>query len=48
MGNGRVLYGIVHGAGNAVLMRGGACAAELRLMGFGVGSCCVGVCIFDV
>ena len=29
------LYGIVHGAGNAMLRRGGACAAELRLMGLG-------------
>ncbi len=27
------LYGSVHGVGNAMLMRGGACAAELRLMG---------------
>lgn len=26
------LWGIVHGVGNAILMRGGACAAELRLM----------------
>ena len=26
------LWGIVHGVGNAMLMRGGACAAELRLM----------------
>ncbi len=48
VGNGRVLCGIVHGAVNAMLMRGGACAAELRLMGLGVGSRCVGVCIFDV
>ena len=47
-GNGRVLCGIVHGAGNAMLMRGGACAAELCLMGLGVSSCCAGVCIFDV
>ena len=30
------LCGIVHGAENAILMRGGACAAELRLMGLGV------------
>ena len=30
------LYGIVHGAGNTMLMRDGACAAELRLMGLGV------------
>ncbi len=28
--------GIVHGVGNAMLMRGGTCAAELRLMGLGV------------
>ena len=48
VGNGRVLCGIVHVAGNAMLMRGGACAAELRLMGLGVSSCCGGVCIFDV
>ncbi len=33
LGNGRFLYGIVHGEGNAMLMRGGACTAELRLMG---------------
>ena len=33
------LYGIVHGAGNAMLIRGGACTAELRLMGLGVGTC---------
>jgi hypothetical protein len=33
------LYGSVHGAGNAMLMRGGACAAELRLMGLWVASC---------
>ena len=32
------LYGSVHGAGNAMLMRGGACAAELRLMGLWVAS----------
>ena len=37
---------IVHGAGNAILMRGGACAAELRLMGLGVGSRCATVCVF--
>ena len=29
---GLFLWGIVHGVGNAMLMRGGACAAELRLM----------------
>jgi hypothetical protein len=33
------LCGIVHGVGNDMLMRGGACAAELRLMGLGVVSC---------
>ena len=32
-----VLCGIVHGAGNAILMRGGACAAERRFMGLGAG-----------
>jgi hypothetical protein len=48
VGNGRFLCGIVHGAGNAMLMRGGAYAAELRLMGLGVCSRCDGVCIFDV
>jgi hypothetical protein len=48
VGNGRVLCGIVHGAGNAMLMRGGACAAELRLMGLGFRSCCGDICIFDV
>ena len=32
------LYGSVHGAGNGMLMRGGACAAELRLMGLCVTS----------
>jgi hypothetical protein len=32
------LYGSVHGAGNAMLMRGGACAAELRLLGLWVAS----------
>ena len=41
-----VLCGIVYGAGNAVLMRGGACATELRLMGLGVGSRCAMVCVF--
>jgi hypothetical protein len=41
VGNGRFLCGIVHGAGNAMLMRGGAYAAELRLMGLGVVSCFV-------
>ena len=40
------LCGIVHGVGNAMLMRGGACAAELRLMGLGVGSRCAKVCVF--
>jgi hypothetical protein len=42
VGNGRVVYGIVHGAGNALLMRGGACGAELRLMGVRVCSRCTG------
>ena len=32
-GNVGGLCGIVHGAENAMLMRSGACAAELRLMG---------------
>ena len=39
MGSVGGLCGIVHGAGNAMLMRGGACAAELRLMGMWVASC---------
>ena len=43
-----VLCGIVHGAENAILMRGGACASELRLMGLGVGSRCAMVCVFVV
>jgi hypothetical protein len=42
------LKGIVHGAGNAMLMRGGACAAELRLMGVGVSSCCVVIGVFKL
>ena len=33
------LYCSVRGAENAMLMRGGACAAELRLIGLGIGSC---------
>ena len=37
-GIGGLLCVMVHGAGKAMLMRGGACAAELRLMGVGVGS----------
>ena len=41
-----VLCGIVHGAGNAMWMRGGACAAELRLMGMGVDYVCVVGCFF--
>ena len=41
-----VLCGIVHGAGNAMLMRGGACAAKLRLIGLGIGSHCAMVCVF--
>ncbi len=46
VGNVGVLCGIVHGAGNAILMRGGTCAAELRLMGLGAGSRCAKVCVF--
>ena len=41
-GMGGLLYGIVDWAGKAMLMRGSACATELRLMGVGVGSGCVG------
>ena len=37
VGNVGVLCGIAHGAGKAILLRGGACAAELRLMGWGLG-----------
>ncbi len=48
VGNGRVLCFIVHGVGNAMLMRGDACAAELHLLGLGIGSRCAGVCIFHV
>ena len=36
--------GMKDGVGNAILMRGGACAAELRLMG--VKYCCVVCCVF--
>ena len=39
-GCGGLLCGMVHGAGKAIMMRGGACAAELRLMGVGVGFGC--------
>jgi hypothetical protein len=46
VGNIGVLCGIVHGTGNVILMRGGACAVELRLMGLGVGSRCAMVCVF--
>ena len=46
VGNVEVLCGIVHGAGNAILMRGGACAAEPRLLGLRVGSRCAMVCVF--
>jgi hypothetical protein len=46
VGNVGVLYGIVHGAGKAILMRGGACAAELRLMGLGDKSRCAMGCVF--
>ena len=42
-GVGGGLCGIVHKAENAILMRGGACAAELRLMGLGVRSRCASV-----
>ena len=42
------LKGIVHGAGNAMLMRGGACAAELRLMGVCVSSFCVVFGVFKL
>ena len=45
-GNVGGLCGIVHGAENAMLMRGGACAAELRLMGWGVESRCARECGF--
>ena len=41
-GYGWRVCGMVHGVGKAMLMRGGACAAELRLLGVGVGSGCVG------
>ena len=40
------LCDIVHGAENAIFMRSGACAAELRLMGMGVRSRCARVCVF--
>ena len=39
---------MVHGAGNAMLMRGGACAAELRLMGVCERSCCVVFLLFEL
>ncbi len=42
------LCGIVHGVGNAMLMRGGACAAELRLMGVYVLSCGVVIDLFKL
>ena len=48
VGNGWLSCGIVHGAKNAMLMRGGACAAELRLMGLGVGFVCALGFLFDV
>jgi len=44
-GYGGLLCDMVHGAGKAMLMRGGACAAEMRLMGLRVGSGCVGACL---
>jgi hypothetical protein len=40
------LCGIVHWAKNALLMRGGPCAAELRLIGLGMRSRCAKVCVF--
>jgi hypothetical protein len=46
VGSDGVLCSIVHGTGNAMLMRGGACAAELRLLGSGIGSRCYIVCVF--
>jgi len=46
VGRDGVLCGIVHGTGNAMLMRGGACAADLRFTGLGVGSHCGIVCDF--
>ena len=46
MDNVGVFCGIVHGAGKAILMRGGACAAELHLMGLGAGSRCAMGCVF--
>ena len=46
VGNVGVLYDIVHGAGKAMLMRGGACAAELRLMRLGVESRRAMGCVF--
>ena len=42
------LCGIVHGAGNAMLIRGGACAAELRLMGVCVLSCNIVIDLFKL
>ena len=41
-GYGGLLCGMVDGAGKAMLMRGGACGAELRLMGVRVCSRCTG------
>ncbi len=41
VGNVGGLCGIVHGAGNAMFMRGGACDAELRLMGVELCSACL-------
>ena len=38
----------MHGAGNAILLRGGACAAELSLMVVDVGFRCTMVCVFVV
>ncbi len=42
---GRLSRGMVHGAGKAMLMRGGTCAAELRLMGLRVNFNRVGACL---
>ena len=43
----RLLCGIVHGAGNAMLIRGDTCVAELRLLRLGVGCGCAGTCLFS-
>ena len=46
VGNVGGLWGIVQMAENAMLMRGGTCAAELRLMGLGFRSRCAGISVF--